>query len=272
VVSSALTSRFARQEKSGPAPSLSWLRRASGVFLLGIARVCAVRATNYHEHASEYGLHWNFFLSLAAVWVLAEAAHAVARVPARSALVGVLLAGAHQWLLLQKGVVDFMFSAPRVGFLSANREGLASVSGSLSVYLVGEGLAWACRSGDKAARVRRLATASAASWLIWGCCSACVQETSRRLSNAAYGALALAVAYTVLFAFQLVSTVAPVPRTPVVRLLRAMREHALKVFLAGNVLTGAVNHTVRTLQQGPGAALAMIFGYVLLLSALAYSL
>jgi len=238
------------------------------VSLLGAGRLLAVKAAGYHEHVSEYGQHWNFFLSLAAVWLLAEAVHAAADTPARSALVGVLLATVHQWALLLEGFSDFVFSAPRDSFLSANREGLLSVSGYLSVYVVGEGLAsWACFSG--AARAPRLAAVSAASWLVWGCCSTCVQQTSRRLSNAAYGALVVAVANTLLLAFQLTSSA---NRTPAVRLLRGMRQHSLKIFLAANVLTGSVNHAVSTLQQGPCVSLVIIFVYVSALCVLAISL
>ena len=37
---------------------------------MGFLRLLSVKSTNYVEHASEYGIHWNFLFTVAAVKVI----------------------------------------------------------------------------------------------------------------------------------------------------------------------------------------------------------
>ncbi len=39
------------------------------LFLVGLARTLLLKSTGYQEHVSEYGVHWNFFITVAAVRV-----------------------------------------------------------------------------------------------------------------------------------------------------------------------------------------------------------
>ena len=43
------------------------------ILALGLARLLSVKASGYHEHVTEYGVHWNFFFSLAASKLIASA-------------------------------------------------------------------------------------------------------------------------------------------------------------------------------------------------------
>ena len=66
VFGNALVSRCARGKP------WCW-SRAGPLLALAVARTAAVASADYPGHVSEYGAHWNFFLTLAGVEVLGDA-------------------------------------------------------------------------------------------------------------------------------------------------------------------------------------------------------
>ncbi|KAF5384964.1 hypothetical protein D9615_001166 [Tricholomella constricta] len=115
---------------------LSTTRKTLPIILIGLVRVLLVKGTEYPEHESEYGTHWNFFITLALLPILQVILHPVIiRIPL--ALLGVLVALAQQLTLSALGMQDFVLKAPRAGLISANKEGIISLSGYLAVHLLG---------------------------------------------------------------------------------------------------------------------------------------
>uniref|UniRef100_A0A8C8SGF8 Phosphatidylinositol-glycan biosynthesis class W protein n=1 Tax=Pelusios castaneus TaxID=367368 RepID=A0A8C8SGF8_9SAUR len=106
---------------------------------LGLGRLISVKAVAYHEHFSEYGVHWNFFFTLAIVRMTASLLLTV--FPAnKSWIVAVILAVFYQLILDTTHLKMFVLYGSdgknaRVGFLNANREGVFSLYGYVSVYL-----------------------------------------------------------------------------------------------------------------------------------------
>ncbi|KAG6901871.1 hypothetical protein C0995_007097 [Termitomyces sp. Mi166 len=115
---------------------LAVTRKSLPIILLGILRVLFVKGTSYPEHESEYGTHWNFFITLALLPILQVVLHPVIKhVPV--ALLGILVASAHQLTLTSFGMHDFVLHAPRIGIISANKEGFVSLAGYLALHLFG---------------------------------------------------------------------------------------------------------------------------------------
>ncbi|KAJ6485686.1 GWT1-domain-containing protein [Mycena sanguinolenta] len=112
------------------------LRKTIPIIALGVVRVLLVKGTDYPEHETEYGVHWNFFISLAILPVLQTLLHPLIRAVPASVL-GVGVGTLHQLALSVFGLKDYVRTAPRVNLISANKEGLASLAGYLSIHLLG---------------------------------------------------------------------------------------------------------------------------------------
>ncbi|PWN18080.1 hypothetical protein BCV69DRAFT_314922 [Microstroma glucosiphilum] len=122
---------------------LSILRRdmtkSLPLFALGMIRVISVKMTSYPEHVTEYGVHWNFFLTLAALPILKTGIEAMRRVVGgRWSTWGLMIGFFHQILLSFTPLQAYVLSStPRtVSLLAANREGICSVPGYLSILLL----------------------------------------------------------------------------------------------------------------------------------------
>ncbi|KAJ7308875.1 hypothetical protein JRQ81_008149 [Phrynocephalus forsythii] len=109
------------------------------LLVLGFGRLVSVKAVDYYEHVSEYGVHWNFFFTLAAVRTAASLLLALF-LPHRAWVAAVALAVAYESLLETLPLKAFILHGSdgedsRDGFLNANREGIFSVIGYLAIYM-----------------------------------------------------------------------------------------------------------------------------------------
>ncbi|XP_074869827.1 glucosaminyl-phosphatidylinositol-acyltransferase PIGW [Carettochelys insculpta] len=107
--------------------------------LLGFGRLISVKSVEYHEHFSEYGVHWNFFFTLAVVRVTASLL-LITFPTSKSWIVAIFLAVFYQLILNATQLKMFVLHGSdgkdtRVGFLNANREGLFSLYGYLAIYM-----------------------------------------------------------------------------------------------------------------------------------------
>ncbi|KFQ16734.1 PREDICTED: phosphatidylinositol-glycan biosynthesis class W protein [Merops nubicus] len=143
IFGNALVCPEVRQKSDGTQPKLSSLARQFfsvwPLIFLGTGRLLSVKSLEYHEHTSEYGVHWNFFFTLA--FVRLAASLLLAMFPKnKSWIVALNLAVLYQLILNTTSLKTFILHGSdgrdtRVGFLNANREGLLSLFGYLAIYL-----------------------------------------------------------------------------------------------------------------------------------------
>ncbi|KAL0564054.1 Glucosaminyl phosphatidylinositol (GlcN-PI) nositol acylation protein [Marasmius crinis-equi] len=112
------------------------VRKMVPIILLGLVRVVLVKGTDYPEHETEYGAHWNFFITLAILPILQVILHPFMAYLSVT-LIGITVAILHQIALSKLGLENYVFTAPRVSVISANKEGIVSLSGYLAIHLLG---------------------------------------------------------------------------------------------------------------------------------------
>lgn len=107
------------------------------LLVLGFGRFVAIEYIGYQKHVTEYGIHWNFFLTLAIVKLFISMITSTIN-SKYSLLSGIWILGMHEYVMNTKGLKRWILSdAPRNDFFSANREGLISIPGYIGLYFVG---------------------------------------------------------------------------------------------------------------------------------------
>lgn len=115
----------------------SCFRSCVPLLVLGLGRFVTVEYMGYQKHVTEYGIHWNFFMTLAVVKLFTSMI--TSTISSRySLLSGIWILGMHEYIMNTKGFKTWILGdAPRDDFFSANREGLISIPGYVGLYFVG---------------------------------------------------------------------------------------------------------------------------------------
>lgn len=159
------------------------------LFALGLARMASVKLSGYQEHVTEYGVHWNFFFTLAIVRVVASSLLVLVPVN-HSWLVALLISGFYQVTLETSGLKAFlMHNTDRdKDLIHANKEGIFSVVGYVAIYMAGVqvGLHVMQPRSEVKQWLRSLSKLLIGSCVLYGCvylCQVLVEPVSRRVAN-----------------------------------------------------------------------------------------
>ncbi|XP_057977065.1 uncharacterized protein At4g17910 isoform X2 [Malania oleifera] len=261
VIANALVSRQARNIAS--TNWMSALQSTSPLILLGVGRLIFTGGVDYQVHVGEYGVHWNFFFTLAAVSVLTSLINVP---PKYCGVLGSLILIGYQICLMLGLNVYLLSSERKMDIISQNKEGIYSIFGYWGMYLVGVQLGNFLFFGDKpAAGLRSNKWARTGAWIFsfsfWFLTillDSHVERASRRMCNLAYVTLVLATNLQGL-AILMLSDYIPGSKTPVLE--EAFDRNLLGSFLAANILTGLVNLSMDTLFASSSVALVTLVVY-----------
>jgi phosphatidylinositol glycan class W len=280
---------------------------ATPVLLIGLARFISTRAVNYTEHVTEYGVHWNFFMTLGLIPVLTAVMQLVVPFLPFGILAAIISLGYQK--ILNDGLADYIINAPRVSgdFFSLNREGICSFVGYFALFLIGASMGATIYSssdenhsggdgkgslGSKAPTSTskpkaslhedlpgfiNMATTCSVQWVLYYQSLALGIPVSRRMANLSYILLASASVSTslsTLMATEIIFAVRHGPSKFQNRvysrpyLFDCINQNQLAVFLFANLLTGLVNLSMDTLSVADGPAMGILLVYMIINCAL----
>lgn len=235
---------------------------------LGLSRTLITWAVGYQQHVGEYGMHWNFFLTLAAVRGLTLFVPPVASGSSLTAgILGLGVLAAHQGLLSLGGLTEVIHSEERGSdFLSLNKEGIFSLPGYFALHLLGCTCGAALEevagpsSQVRVGQQRRVVAGIAGLWTAFWAVNKWIEPVSRRACNASYILWMLGLNAQSLALLSIAT--AALPTQPLPPLLQAINDTMLPTFLVANVLTGAVNIVIDTMKVGDWVARILVVVYM----------
>lgn len=136
-----------KEQRSGspsfPARFKTAMRHSLPLFVLGIIRLWSVKGLDYAEHVSEYGVHWNFFFTLALLPPATAILQPIFRLTPSYGLLAFIIAILHEIMFnFVRDLKAYVILSERHpdDWLSQNREGVFSFPGYLAIFIAGIGI------------------------------------------------------------------------------------------------------------------------------------
>lgn len=271
-------------------------RHSLPLLILGLIRLYSVKGLDYAEHVTEYGVHWNFFFTLAFLPPFVALFQSAFQLIPSFAALSLLLGSVYQAALEFTDLKAYILTGPRTDIISKNREGIFSFFGYLAIFLAGQatGMYVIPRSvsatepvhgfGQRKRLLATLAVWSSVWILLYQLASNYTLglglTVSRRLANLPYFLWVAAFNCTQITAFCAIETFF-FPgvhqaadkdgetlnyNLATSKVLAAYNRNGLAIFLIANLLTGLVNLTIRTLDVGDILAMGILLSYAGLLT------
>lgn len=248
------------------------------LFILGSVRFIVTNELDYQQQISEYGVHWNFFITLAYTKFLSTII--LLLVPPRfMVVITISLCILHEFSLQAFGLQDWVMSSVRRDtFLTANREGLCSTLGYVALYFVAMQVGIFIKLKhvktfkDNLKLLYKLLGIVFGSLILTICFDSSI-GVSRRLANFGYISWITFVSITmvvIILIGELFLTAVFMKRKGGVEraedmkliILEGINFNGLTFFLLANVFTGLVNLSIHTLNVNVVNSLLILICYM----------
>ncbi|SCU78717.1 LAME_0A05490g1_1 [Lachancea meyersii CBS 8951] len=293
-----------KAKQSGQKPNFAQklvgaIKSSGSILVLGLLRLYFVKNLEYQEHVTEYGVHWNFFITLALLPLAMIPLDAIIEYVPR-VLVALAMSTVYDFFMIFKErFLSFLIDSPRNSLINANREGIFSFVGYCSIFLWGQTTGFYTLGSDVTKNNLYIASISPVTqvrklsgWdkltskrplsglLIWSFLSMSAAQIvfawhpfniSRRFANFPYviwvvsyntGALTLYCLVDTLFGNQ-------PSREKISPALEALNSNGLFLFLLANISTGLINMTIPTIDMSPTWSFLILLAYASFLASVA---
>ncbi|XP_044267891.1 uncharacterized protein At4g17910 [Tribolium madens] len=249
------------------------LKGSVPLLVLGVGRFFVTKLIGYHVPVTEYGVHWNFFISLAVIKIVVSLIFGVVKVKYIFINATMLLISHES--LLQSGLKNFvMGSHKRSNFLTANREGIISCLGYASLYMFSTNFSYFVGlkkgpEGVKKTIIKFVFLTTLMLFLSQICEKYC--GISRKLANMAYCFWVLFIGIFMTGLYYIFGKILEDTfrnklhvNLQLPFILQAINYNGLVFFLISNLLTGLVNVLCDTLNVSSVISLVIISVYMLI--------
>ncbi|KAK6465326.1 GPI-anchored wall transfer protein 1 [Scheffersomyces coipomensis] len=266
------------------------------ILALGIIRLVSVKQLEYQEHVTEYGIHWNFFITLGLLPILLGILDPLFQLLPRN-LIGFLIVLIYEIGLQKFDLLSFILTSDNRlnNIVTMNKEGIFSFLGYFSIFLFGQSFGPTLLTGYPT--VNNLIypshikpTKSKSGFLTFNTTNSLIILTmfyhiifyyfnnsflttniSRRLANLNYVLWVVAYNSTLLLGYNLIESLFPHISTTSY-LLESTNNNGLLLFLISNLLTGFINMSINTLATTNYISFLILVIYSLVVSLIAVEL
>ncbi|KAL3232502.1 GPI-anchored wall transfer protein 1 [Nakaseomyces bracarensis] len=278
----------------------------SGVTLLvlGLCRLYFVKNLEYQEHVTEYGVHWNFFITLSLLPpVLVILDPLTAYIP--QCIFALSFSLCYEYFMIKDDkFLNYLILSDRSNIFNANREGIVSFIGYCSIFLWGQTIGFFVLGNKKTvnnlyrcstqvigedknqqrSKWTRLTSVSPITGLfIWFCIFFVTFEiisnihpntVSRRFANLPYTIWVATYNTGFLLGYAFVDKMfgnsASNYKLPI--LLESMNCNGLAMFLLSNVTTGLINMSMSTIDANAYVSISVLLAYAAYLALVSWFL